>query len=74
MSPLSFRTLWNETSYHFIELEYFDFFHEIPSMRVVLPEYQIDQVKVTNIRYRTCVSAGVCQPTDREVSEDNDNV
>lgn len=39
-----------------------DFFYEVPSMRVSLPEYQIDQVKVTTGRYLTCVATGTCQP------------
>jgi len=35
---------------------------EIPQMTVYLDNFEIDQVEVTNARYRHCVEAGICQP------------
>ncbi len=35
---------------------------EIPQLTVSLPAFHIDQVQVTNARYRRCVQAGVCGP------------
>jgi len=35
---------------------------ETPQMSVYLDAFEIDQVEVTNARYRRCVEAGICQP------------
>ena len=38
------------------------FMDELPQLTVDLAEFEIDQFKVTNARYRACVDAGICPP------------
>jgi formylglycine-generating enzyme required for sulfatase activity len=40
------------------------FYAEVPSLTVSLPDFQIDQIQVTNARYRKCVAASVCPVPD----------
>ena len=35
---------------------------ELPPRLVILSEYWIDKTEVTNIAYRKCIEAGICQP------------
>lgn len=58
---LDLRKRWEKIRPTLAVIVFADFFYEVPSMRVFLPEYQIDQVKVTNGRYLTCVATGTCQ-------------
>ena len=71
---LSLITHWEQIKSNFyIGNIYPEYFYEIPSMRVFLPEYQIDQVKVTNARYRNCVAASACQLSGRSANREDDN-
>jgi formylglycine-generating enzyme required for sulfatase activity len=37
---------------------------EAPQLVVDLPAFEIDQIEVTNARYRRCVAVGVCDPAE----------
>lgn len=47
---------------HQFELVTFDV--ETPQLVVDLPGFTIDQLPVTNVRYQTCVAAGICHPAE----------
>ncbi len=42
-----------------------NFHNETPQLAVRLDAFSIDKLEVTNARYRRCVGAGICSPTDQ---------
>lgn len=36
---------------------------QIPQIRIYLDTFLIDQLEVTNVRYRRCVASGICRPS-----------
>ena len=51
---------WNDNALKYNEGDRDFLIDEMPQIVVYLDEFEIDQVEVTNARYRVCVDAGVC--------------
>ena len=65
---------WNENASKYREGDQYIFTDEMPQLVVYLDTFEIDQVEVTNVRYRACVWTGACKPPYPKYYDDRANI